>query len=141
MITVEQLVAKLEAETGFVVKIGQEKQKNLGSIMDPITVYVGYVRIFSEDVSALQGGTYLRQTMQDLRQMFDVQIVCNVSEFKSAWVACYKALQTWNPDTAEANRSGFYYVEGGELALANSRFWWVDRWATQFPALPGRALL
>jgi hypothetical protein len=116
------------------VSFAKAKEVELGSITDPVKVYVGYHSV-EADGSLGDGETPdpYQAHAEDLIQFTIIQFDCPVAEVSTVWRTIYAACATWTPIPEEANFSNFMHSGGGVMGLKDGRIWWLDKWRLSFP--------
>ena len=132
MIDVQTVIDYIKANTTFDVQLAQDIQPNLQETFALPQVFVGYSTIKSKFPNQIRELDVLNSNGEDLVQAFEIQIVCEQSNFRAIWITLFKLLITWNPIPTEIMHTGFTYQLGGKMG-SNVRFWWTDVYVIGFP--------
>lgn len=133
MIDINAFVSFLQANVSYDIRLAKEVQVNMLDDYELPAVFVGYAAVDSKDPNIPLESTIFNTNGEDLVQSFEIQIVCNMTDFRSIWVNLYNALIGKNLIPTEVYHTGFTYSQGGRMGLSNGRFWWVDIWKIGFP--------
>ena len=133
MIDVQDVIDRLSL-TGYEVKLSKDINPNDQDSLDLPIVFVGYSTIDSKFPNVPYELTRTTMEGEDLVQGFEIQTVCDITEFRSIWINIYKKLVGWNVDALEQQHTTFTYSQGGRMASnTGARFWWVDIYKIGFP--------
>ena len=134
MIDLDTVITQISSTTGYDVFPSKDVQPNDQNVSDAPTVFVGYSTIDSKFPNVAYELTRTTMEGEDLVQGFEIQTVCNITDFRSIWINIYKSLVGWNPDEVERQHTTFTYSQGGRMSNSSgSRFWWVDIYKIGFP--------
>lgn len=128
-------VITLIQTTGYTVELARAKEPVLSELNTLPIVYVGFRGIDSKNPTTPESFSNFEQNGENLIQTIDIQICCLVTDLPVIWRKIYKSLSGKSPTPVEEQFSSITYQQGGVLGLENSRLWWLDRWAVQFPSL------
>lgn len=131
MINIADIIARLQAQTGFIVSYARAKEPSLQDVTTPL-LYVGYGSIQTELASKTMDFNAYNFAGEGLLQVIEIQTVCAVSEFYNTFRIVYKALNGFNPVIGEASRTALSYEQGGVMGIDNGNLWHLDRYRIGF---------
>jgi hypothetical protein len=135
MIDIETIRSFLDSQLTYTVELAKDTVPSLQDLTSLPIFYVGYAGIQSTIPENAYMTGLIDQHGEDLVEVIDIQIVCEVSTFSTVWKTYYPKFVGYNPNTQAAYRSSFAYLQGGPVGLSNGRFHWLDRWRINFPSV------
>ncbi len=139
MIDLQVIIDRLEAQTDYTIEKARQSQPNLQELYELPIIYVGYVAIVSKHPDAILEHDVFNTYGEDLTQVYEIQIVCEMDDLPTVWKNVYKALVPYTPFTTisgTASTSGFTYLQGSVIQLLNSKVIHADKWCIGFPTIP-----
>ena len=120
--------------TGYSVILAKPHEPLLNTLMELPKIYIGYRSIDSRDPNKPEAFSNFEDAAENLTQLFEVQICCEVIDLHTIWRRVYFSLHGKNTQPLESEFSGITYQNGGLMGQENNRMWWVDLWGVQFPS-------